>query len=95
MLKLKDFIFAFCYKIRGLLYFMVIVLWIIGALAAAYGFPWIIVGILAMHICEFPIGLAVGKKAYERLPYILVMHFTFGFTWWIPLSHATKLLEDM
>lgn len=89
MANIKDYIFALCAKIKILLYVMVIVLWIIGALAAAYGFPWIVVGILAMHICEFPIGLAVGKKAGEKLPYILVMHFTFGFTWWIPLSYET------
>ena len=91
---LKDTIFELCYKIKKLLYFLVIVLWFVGAIAVPYGFPWIVVGILAMHLCEFPIGWYVGRKAGESIPYILVMHFTFGFTWWIPLSFAFNNDKD-
>ena len=89
-----DKIFGLVAKVKVLLYFMVIVLWVLAAPASGFGFPWIVVGILAMHIAEFPIGLYVGRKAGEGIFYILVMHFTFGFTWWIPLSYKTKHADD-
>ncbi len=42
MKKLRDFVFSFLTKIEKLDYFLVIVLWSLGALAAPFGFPWIV-----------------------------------------------------
>ncbi len=94
MAKLKDFLITTIGKMEKLLYVMVIILWTVGTiLTITTGMPWIQIAIIAMHICEFPIGWTVGKKAGFSVPYILVMHFTFGFTWWVPVLYKKSLGE--
>ena len=91
MKKLRDFVFSFLTKIEKLDYFLVIVLWSLGALAAPFGFPWIVLGILCLHAFEtVTIGLKVGKEAGEKFLYSLCMCMTFGFTWWVPLRWKTE-----
>lgn len=91
MKKFRDLLFAFLTKIETLDYVLVILLWSVGALAAPFGFPWIVLGILALHAFELvTIGLKVGEEAGEKFLYSVVMCMTFGFTWWVPLRWRTE-----
>ena len=91
MKKVRDLLFSFLTKIEKLDYFLVIVLWSLDALAAPFGFPWIVLGILALHVFEtVTIGLKVGREANENFLYSLCMCMTFGFTWWVPLRWKTE-----
>lgn len=91
MKSFRNMLFSFLTKIEKLDYFLVIVLWSVGALAAPFGFPWIVLGILALHAFEFvTIGLKVGREAGEKFLYTVVMCMTFGFTWWVPLRWRTE-----
>lgn len=93
--QLKDYLFAFLTKIEKLDYFLVIVLWAVGALASAYGFPWIVLGILGLHAFEaVVVGIKTGLDAGESLPYTLVMTMTFGFTWWVPTKFRTAHKDE-
>ena len=91
MKRIRDFVFSFLTKIENLDYFLVIVLWSVGAIAAPFGFPWIVLGILGLHAFELlTIGRKVGAEAGEKFWYTVVMCMTFGFTWWVPLRWRTE-----
>ncbi len=91
MAKLKDFLIVTIGKLEKIDYALVILLWVIGTILAINGMPWINIGILIMHTCEFPIGWKVGRNAGIKVPELLVMHFTFGFTWWVPVLYKQRL----
>lgn len=72
-------------------YALVIILWVIGAVLTILGFPWITLGIVAMHFTELvTIGLKAGKNGGEGILYSIAMCMMFGFTWWIPLKMKTN-----
>ncbi len=87
---MKKFLFKFFTKIEYLDYFLVIGLWVLGAILSVIGFPWITLGIVAMHACELvTIGIKAGVKGGESIPYSIAMCMMFGFTWWVPLKMKT------
>lgn len=78
-------------KLEYVDYALVIILWVIGAVLTILGFPWITLGIVAMHFTELvTIGLKAGKNSGEGILYSIAMCMMFGFTWWIPLKMKTN-----
>lgn len=88
---MKKFLFTVFTKLEYVDYFLVIVLWAIGAVATICGIPWITLGIVVMHATELvTIGLKAGIKGGESIPYSIAMCMMFGFTWWVPLKMKTN-----
>ncbi len=88
---MKKFLFTVFTKLEYVDYFLVIVLWIAGAIATICGFPWITLGIVAMHATELvTIGLKAGIKGGCGILYSIAMCMMFGFTWWVPLKMKTN-----
>lgn len=78
-------------KLEYVDYALVIILWVIGAVLTILGFPWITLGIVAMHFTELvTIGLKAGKNGGEGILYSIAMCMMFGFTWWVPLKMKTN-----
>lgn len=91
---MKKFVFNMLTKFEYVGYALVILLWIAGAVLTILGFPWITLGIVAMHACEVVfIGIPVSRKAGEGLIYSIAMCMMFGFFWWIPLKTKNGLAE--
>ncbi len=93
MVGLKKFLVETIGKLEKVDYTLVIILWTVGTIAAVFGFPWINFAIILMHVCEFPIGLIVGRRYGVPFPELIVMHFAFGFTWWVPLIYKNECVD--
>ena len=88
---MKKFLFKLFTKLEYVDYALVILLWALGAIAAICGFPWITLGIVALHAFEtVTIGLRAGIKGGEGVLYSIAMCMMFGFTWWVPLKMKTN-----
>ncbi|MBO7689787.1 MAG: hypothetical protein J6T14_02965 [Clostridia bacterium] len=86
-------IYALVAKTEKLNYAMVLALWAVGGALTLVGFPWIVLGILAMHIPEtFFIGIPTGKENGDGLLNSIALTMTYGFFWWMPVKH--KLLQE-
>ena len=90
MEALKKFLIVTIGKLEKVDYALVIILWTVGTILAVTGMPWINFAIILMHICEVPIGFTVGRKYGVKFPELVVMHFAFGFTWWVPLIYKNE-----
>ncbi|MCQ2488406.1 MAG: hypothetical protein MJ143_03925 [Clostridia bacterium] len=81
-------------KLEYVDYALVIALWVLGAVLTITGFPWITLGIVAMHATELvTIGLKAGKNGGVGLFYSIAMCMMFGFTWWVPLKSKTNQFD--
>lgn len=81
-------------KLEYVDYALVIALWVLGAVLTITGFPWITLGIVAMHATELvTIGLKAGKNGGVGLLYSIAMCMMFGFTWWVPLKSKTNQFD--
>ena len=79
---------AFITKTEKLNFGLVILLWTAGAVLCLMNFPWIILGILAMHIPEtLFIGIKTGKDNGDRLVDSIAKCMTYGFLWWVPVKY--------
>lgn len=86
-------IYALVAKTEKLNYVMVLCLWFVGGALTLVGFPWIVLGILAMHIPEtIFIGIPTGKENGDSLLNSIALTMTYGFLWWMPVKH--KLLQE-
>ncbi len=91
---MKKLICTIIAKLEYIDYALVIVLWAIGAVLTIVGFPWITLGIVAMHATELvTIGLKAGKRGGEGMLYSIAMCMMFGFTWWVPLKMKTNQFD--
>lgn len=81
-------IYALVAKTEKLNYVMVLALWVIGGALTLVGFPWIVLGILALHIPEtIFIGIKTGKDNGNSLADSIALCMTYGFLWWMPVKH--------
>ena len=88
---MKKMVCELITKLEYVDYALVILLWVIGAVLTILGFPWITLGIVAMHFTELvTIGLKAGKNGGEGILYSIAMCMMFGFTWWVPLKRKTN-----
>ncbi len=88
---MKKMVCELITKLEYVDYALVIILWVIGAVLTILGFPWITLGIVAMHFIELvTIGLKAGKNGGEGVLYSIAMCMMFGFTWWVPLKMKTN-----
>ena len=88
---MKKMVCELITKLEYVDYALVIILWVIGAVLTILGFPWITLGIVAMHFTELvTIGLKAGKNGGEGVLYSIAMCMMFGFTWWVPLKMKTN-----
>lgn len=88
---MEEKIFGFVAKTEKLNYALVIILWVIGFIVAIVGFPWIVLGILAMHVPEtLFIGIRVGKRNGETLANSIAKCMSYGFLWWMPVVYHEK-----
>lgn len=91
---MKKFVCTVIEKLEYVDYALVIALWVIGAVLTILGFPWITLGIVAMHFTELvTIGLKAGIKGGEGVLYSIAMCMMFGFTWWVPLKVRTNQFD--
>ena len=92
---MKKLIFKYVTKFQNLQVFLVLVLWALGALAAPFGFPWIVLGIMALHTFEYvTVGAKKGKKYGESFWQTVTMVMIFGYVWWVPLTYRNEYGED-
>lgn len=81
-------IYALVAKTERLNYAAVLVLWVVGGALTLVGFPWIVLGILALHIPEtIFIGIKTGKDNGDSLLNSIALCMTYGFLWWMPVKH--------
>ena len=81
-------IYALVAKTERLNYAAVLVLWVVGGALTLVGFPWIVLGILALHIPEtIFIGIKTGKDNGDSFWNSVALCMTYGFLWWMPVKH--------
>jgi len=68
------------------LYLLGLGLWIFSPFQ--WGGASLVLGILALHLCEMKTALSVGRNKNLSNPRIWLMTLAFGFTWWVPLKNG-------
>jgi hypothetical protein len=71
-------------------YTMVMIIWAASiALWIVLEFPWMFIGLVALHLLELIfIGLGIGRRAEISTPKIIAMCMVFGIVWWQPIKKS-------
>ena len=74
-------------------YALTVVLWIVACLIAKiWLWPWLLVGLAALHLVELIIvGWRMGKAAGTSPVKRVLMCMLFGFIWWLPIMRQTRI----
>ena len=74
-------------------YILTTLLWVAACLAAKiWGWPWLLLGLLLLHLVElFAVGWRMGKAAVAKPIEAVLMCMLFGFIWWLPIKRQTHI----